>query len=866
MSTDSDGLLWKRIDLHFHTPGSSDDYQNSATTPEELVSLAKQAGLDGFAVTDHNTGIWIDRIKAVAQAEGIVVFPGVEVTVFGGERNVHILAIFDPSKGTAEVHDFLAQVSITEDKRGSTESLAQGDVNQVIDKIAQLGGVPLLAHCDSSSGVTQEIRGQGRIQVIQNPRLLGAEITKDETASFFRGDDPLYKRKLAVFKGSDCHSLDEIGRRASYFKLGAMTVGALKQSLYDPDTRIRILDYPTVQYPTILRMEVEGGFFNGGTVRFHPGLNTILGGKGVGKSLIVEFLRFVLDQPSDIDAISTDHESKLFRRLGVGGSITVVCQMPSGATYNIIRRYDRVTNPTEVTDLSNSTSYGGSIASLMPVLAYSQNEVIDISRNSNVQLLLIDRLVDVGPHHREIEALFSQLESNVNQYMEARSASEMVQALDKDIATKENQIRELDRTLDHPNFQTQKDWERRGGLVGQIADSALKFGQSAKGVVTDENSAQLPEPTEEDAQDVELNLYQGAVAQALGKLRTDLEEAIQTFESEMVTADVIRQQWHAKKDQWDKDFLEFLRETGGEQEALSAQRTRLAAEVEELNQERHAFVQKAAEFPQMEQEREGLLDQLDAAKKRLYQARATVYAQMTEKSNGTLKLILNADADRSKFDSGLESLFQGMSIQQRYRESLAQTMTPRSFVGAVMQKDRNRLETEGGLTSTASGKVVDGIPANEELLRRLLSLPYRNMPEDVPEISYQKDDGNYYPLDELSVGQKCTALMLIALSEGAFPIVIDQPEDALDVATVYKDVVQRLRDGKDQRQFIITTHNPNVAVSSDSDKYHVLKGTASSGRIVCAGAIDLEHVAKEVIEHLEGGIEPYRLRGRKYNL
>ena len=93
-----------------------------------------------------------------------------------------------------------------------------------------------------------------------------------------------------------------------------------------------------------------------------------------------------------------------------------------------------------------------------------------------------------------------------------------------------------------------------------------------------------------------------------------------------------------------------------------------------------------------------------------------------------------------------------------------------------------------------------------------------------------------------------------------------EPEDALDVATVYGDVVQRLRAGKDQRQFIITTHNPNVAVSADSDKFHVLKETATTGTIACAGAIDLEKVASEVIEHLEGGIEPYKLRGQKYNM
>ena len=93
MTTDSDGLLWKRIDLHFHTPASKDDYNHLGTTPEQLVANAKQASLDGLAVTDHNTGAWIDQVKAVATQEGLAVFPGVEVTVFGGERNVHLLAI-----------------------------------------------------------------------------------------------------------------------------------------------------------------------------------------------------------------------------------------------------------------------------------------------------------------------------------------------------------------------------------------------------------------------------------------------------------------------------------------------------------------------------------------------------------------------------------------------------------------------------------------------------------------------------------------------------------------------------------------------------------------------------------------------------
>ena len=48
----------------------------------------------------------------------------------------------------------------------------------------------------------------------------------------------------------------------------------------------------------------------------------------------------------------------------------------------------------------------------------------------------------------------------------------------------------------------------------------------------------------------------------------------------------------------------------------------------------------------------------------------------------------------------------------------------------------------------------------------------------------------------------------------------------------------------------------------------LINGTesATTGEIACAGAIDLKDVASEVIDHLEGGVKPYRLRGKKYNV
>src|SRR5687768_6952344 len=141
--------------------------------------------------------------------------------------------------------------------------------------------------------------------------------------------------------------------------------------------------------------------------------------------------------------------------------------------------------------------------------------------------------------------------------------------------------------------------------------------------------------------------------------------------------------------------------------------------------------------------------------------------------------------------------------------------------------------------------------------RSLLAIEHGDLLQDSPQIRFRKDDGKYYDLKELSVGQKCTALLIIALVEGTRPILIDQPEDALDITSVYEDVTLQLRSRKNSRQFILTTHNPTVAVAGDSDQFHVLKATATRAELASIGAIDRSSVRDAVIQHLEGGKEPF---------
>lgn len=98
------------------------------------------------------------------------------------------------------------------------------------------------------------------------------------------------------------------------------------------------------------------------------------------------------------------------------------------------------------------------------------------------------------------------------------------------------------------------------------------------------------------------------------------------------------------------------------------------------------------------------------------------------------------------------------------------------------------------------------------------------------------------------------------------PVVIDQPEDSLDIRAIWEDMCSKLRKGKEERQFVFTTHNSSVAVASDSDKFIILVATADKGEVIFSGAIDSAIVREEVIRYLEGGIEPYKLKYHKYNI
>jgi hypothetical protein len=317
------GLRFAKIDLHLHTPASK-CFEDKSVTADQIIETATKAGLTGIAVTDHNTGAWVDTIKNAAAGK-LVVFPGVEITCAGGKDGIHVIALFDPSRGRADVEGLLSALDLQAADYGRDETVVQKDISTIFEKIHQRGGLAVLAHANSSKGVLREMSGQQRIKVIQNALLSAVESTDFQNTEaqakhkravdLLDGTDASFKRKLAVYQASDNpgatsgqHALAGIGSRCAYFKMDRIDLNGLRQCFADPDVRIRQdFEFATTRYPRIKAVRVRGGYFDGAEAQFHEGLNSILGAKGAGKSLLVEFLRFALNQPPVNEEILADH-------------------------------------------------------------------------------------------------------------------------------------------------------------------------------------------------------------------------------------------------------------------------------------------------------------------------------------------------------------------------------------------------------------------------------------------------------------------------------------------------------------------------------------------------------------------------------
>jgi hypothetical protein len=267
---------WRRVDLHLHTPAST-DFQESNATHLDILKAAEQKGLDIIAFTDHNSVAgYREMIEEIHQLEllenlgrlrneekdrlreyrrlldKVLVLPGFEFTATLG---FHILGIFSPETDVRELEFILRQLNVPPDKldAGSGEVGATADVLTAYRVIDQAGGIVIAAHANTSHGVAMRgmgFGGQTRIAYTQDSHLHVLEVTDLEskgrrtTARFFDGSRPEYPRRMRCIQGSDTHRVHRdpnnpkhlgVGDRVTEVLLPEVSFAALREALLSDD-------------------------------------------------------------------------------------------------------------------------------------------------------------------------------------------------------------------------------------------------------------------------------------------------------------------------------------------------------------------------------------------------------------------------------------------------------------------------------------------------------------------------------------------------------------------------------------------------------------------------------------------------------
>ena len=238
-------------------------------------------------------------------------------------------------------------------------------------------------------------------------------------------------------------------------------------------------------------------------------------------------------------------------------------------------------------------------------------------------------------------------------------------------------------------------------------------------------------------------------------------------------------------------------------------------------------------------------------------------------SSGKLKITATINTDFSKYKNILSgSINQSSSQGKQFVEKLINTTEElfddmSSIFGSLLS---NTITLKGGYD-------------NKKLIKELLGTNFFNISY---EIEYDTDK-----FKAMSEGKKAFIILMLLLdfSNKQCPILIDQPEDDLDNRAIYNELATYIKNEKKERQIIIVTHNSNIVIGVDSElvivsnqqgvnspnknnkKFDYIFGSIESSMEkdnTISEILYSQGIRQHICEILEGGETAFKNRERKY--
>ena len=830
-SWDWPGSRWWRVDLHCHSPASYDFRPDpSLSSPDWIgwVETARDAGLHAVGVTDHNTAEGIDHLKnAAAQVEKApILFPGVELTT---SDSCHLLLLMDPARDASHVEDLLSRLEVPVDDRGKRDGRSSLGVEQILkqcgDDILVIG-----AHVNGPRGLLTEHSGLQRITELQSRRLAAAEVDPDREFNrcWLDGSNPTIGRQIPEVTSSDSHRFEEQGRRYTWVKMTSPNLDGLRLALLDGSASLRAgtrgdLHDPNEQHGSLsiesvtIKAAKHIGRQSPIRVGFNPWFNVIIGGRGTGKSTLVDFCRKTLRRDSELDGVERTEDGALRslfdRRMQVPsrrdseGLLTKDTKIELvyrkyGTKFNLAWNQNGTAHPIALIDGDILRPDEGDIRERFPVRIYSQKQLFAIAQNPKALLAVLDDSpvvngADIERRMKELRDRYLALRAQARS--EARKGRERPNrtAALADVRRKLKVLEEGGQALVLNNYRRLRRDDSNWDTILEFSNSKLDHVEQR---VEDLAVPDL-ETSDSDAEDDHhLTRLHTALVQTVEEARSDLSKVLRKVRHSIgaIRSGPDAEQWQRLLNASYRDFERVKAQLAAEGISDPKDYSRLLAEEAALRDEIRTLVDSQERAERLETEASKVLASYREIRQEWSDKRRR-FAEGT--SSDKIKVEVRGFGDTKDLVEHLGDKLGTTDVFEKDRKALARMIRPENN----RRWDWRRLDrVVEQMSAVLAGDLPSWDIRHKLFVNRLQNTEPERLdrialyfPEDKVTVSFRDHSkASWRPLEHGSPGQQTAALLAFVLSYGDEPIILDQPEDDLDNTLIYDLLVTSLRQTK----------------------------------------------------------------------
>ena len=843
---------------------------------QALLRKCLEMDISVIGLADHGCVNCVDTLRNVLKPHGITVFPGFEIA---SNDKTHYVCLFAEDTTVPQLDRYLGNLKLHDPADGIRPSRLSSE--ELIDEVDRLGGFVYAAHCTQESGLLKNRLNH----VWKHPKLRAAQIPGaiDDLTSIegdfyrkvFLNKDDSYRRErpVAAINAKDVAKPEDLDQPSAtcFIKMTRPTFSAFKVAFLDPGSRVR-LNSQQAQSPVgkVVRMTVAGGYLDGVQVDFSDHLNTVIGGRGTGKSTLLECLRFALDFPPKGKQAQKLHHEIIKENLGRSAGrvdLTVMSSAQNGKQYTISRRHGE---PPMVRDID------GNVSTLLPrdllpgIDIYGQNEIYELAQDVTSRMQLLDRFL---PQDREYEAksadVHRRLKDNQQNLTKSLTNLDELNVQIERLPKLEEQLRGFDELGIKEKLAKTSLLAREREIAKTATDSVQSFRDALSGLrdglpdldfINDEALDGLPDAAQLLAMRATLDGLKQGVTDHLAAMQVLLDDHAGQFTTQHGAWQQAIQEHDAELER----ALRTLPATAGKSgQEVGVAYQKLMGEIERIKPMKSRATTHESQRETLRQERRNLLAELSDLRGQRIQALQKAARKLNRRLEGKLNVEIVPEADRTPLmEFLLGCKLDGVGEKRLAFIEDAETISPLSLAQSI-KRGSAAVQLDWGVTQMVADALTK---LQSSQLMELEALELEHRVDIFLNVAHGQADPVFRPLNKLSTGQQCTAILHMLLLENVDPLLMDQPEDNLDNAFIADRIVVELREAKISRQFLFATHNANIPVFGDAEWIGIFTAAENHGclGLDAQGSIDVPTIRDQVASILEGGRSAFIQRKEKY--